>query len=330
MENVKGLLSARVGGIPVIDRILSDLAKPKAALSNMVNGLNYRLFSFTGTGELGEGVSVKSFVVRAEDYGVPQARHRMFIVGIRSDVDVVPGTLEKSRAPTVQEVLNDLPKVRSGLSKEKDSFGAWFEVISHIQKEDWFKSYFDTRTLLSCGNLDKYVPKLRSGTKYTAPKVLDGWFADKALKQITGHEARSHMRSDLLRYGFASLYATTEKASPKLADFPEQLLPNHKNVQAGKKGKMFADRFRVQVANRVATTVTSHISKDGHYFIHYDPLQCRSLTLREAARLQTFPDNYHFEGPRTQQYHQVGNAVPPYLAYQIGEIIADVLNRMDD
>jgi DNA (cytosine-5)-methyltransferase 1 len=150
------------------------------------------------------------------------------------------------------------------------------------------------------------------------------WFLDDRLSAVCNHTPRLHTRKDLHRYFFVSTFGQVHGRSPILADFPTELLPNHKSVAAALKDGNFNDRFRVQIADRPSTTITSHISKDGHYFIHYDPSQCRSLTVREAARLQTFPDNYFFEGPRTQQYQQVGNAVPPLLAKQIAEIIADL------
>ena len=138
------------------------------------------------------------------------------------------------------------------------------------------------------------------------------------------------MSTDLWRYLFVSAYGQANGTSPVLRDFPNMLLPNHKNVlQLGDKGNQkFADRFKVQLADEPASTVTSHISKDGHYFIHYDPVQCRSLTVREAARLQTFPDNYFFEGNRTEQYHQVGNAVPPYLAKQLADVVREIFRQI--
>ena len=183
---------------------------------------------------------------------------------------------------------------------------------------------------ISCDN----IPEERFSAKYPSKprsrhEAVSGLY-DPRLSVLTGHESRGHMPSDLRRYMFAAAFSQVTKTSPKLSDFPEVLLPAHQNVELGRAGKMFSDRFRVQLPDRPSTTITSHISKDGHYFIHYDPVQCRSLSVREAARLQTFPDNYSFQGPRTSQYHQVGNAIPPYLARQIAEIIGEVLDAMKD
>jgi len=340
MENVKGLLSARVEGDLVINRILSDLSAPKDALGMSSNGLGYKLYSLSEDELPGMEVDPRLFLVRAEEYGVPQARHRMFILGIRKDIDVRPRKLQPHKPPTLAQTIGNLPKIRSGISKGGDSFEKWqAEIMSlepaSVRKELNGQAY--TNDLIGLMRTELYqLPKTleKSSPKYPArPRsshdVLDSIF-DPNLSVLDSHESRSHMPSDLRRYAYAALFASATGRSPKLVDFPHSLLPNHANVEDGRAGKMFSDRFRVQLPNRPSTTVTSHISKDGHYFIHYDPKQCRSLTVREAARLQTFPDNYRFEGPRTSQYHQVGNAVPPYLARQIASIISEVLDKMKD
>ena len=162
--------------------------------------------------------------------------------------------------------------------------------------------------------------------KRRSAKKLDDWFDKIQLPFVLNHECRNHMASDLQRYFFAACYSKVYHKSPKISDFPPALWPAHKNVHNTKEKVIFDDRFRVQCENAPSTTVVSHISKDGHYYIHPDPRQCRSLTVREAARLQTFPDDYFFTGPRTAQFHQVGNAVPPYLAFQIATALKKSLS----
>ena len=339
MENVKGLLSATIGGKSAITRIVRDLTNPGSAFKHGSSEVTYKLYSLSEAEKPNEEVDPRLFVVRAENYGVPQARHRMFIVGIRHDLKIRPTQLRPHQPPTVRQTISGLPKIRSTLSKGTDSVQSWLKEIAQLSEMKighqlngaiYAKAVGDGLSLKALRQIsfpdanssDKYLQNTKDNHRTLA------LLRDPRLSVLTSHEARGHMASDLRRYMFAAVFADATGRSPKLADFPTSLLPEHENVELGCSGKMFSDRFRVQLPEQVSTTITSHISKDGHYFIHYDPSQCRSLTVREAARLQTFPDNYHFEGPRTAQYHQVGNAVPPYLAQQIAEIIAEVLDSI--
>lgn len=340
MENVKGLLSAKVDGELVIRRILTDLANPTEALGNGPNGLDYRLYSLVENELAGIETDPRTFLVHAERFGVPQARHRVFIVGVRSDIKAAPCRLQAHVPPTLEQTIGCLPAIRSGLSKGIDSLMVWRNEIAtldsmSIRNELNHHKYTNELFNQISFNLDNIPSKFERKSSWYPPQPdlkyeVFNMIHDPGLNVLEGHEARSHMPSDLRRYAFAASFAAVTGRSPKLMDFPKSLLPNHKNVGLGREGKMFSDRFRVQLPNQPSTTITSHISKDGHYYIHYDSAQCRSLTVREAARLQTFPDNYKFEGPRTAQYHQIGNAVPPYLSKQIAIIVAKLLGNIKD
>ena len=334
MENVKGLLSAKLQKVGTFDRILADLRNPAKAMPEVAAGdVKYRLVSLTTSQvDLGGEVEPKDFVVRTEDHGVPQARHRIIIVGIRTDLNTKPALLKRTGPFTVEDAIGDLPPLRSGLSKENDSPLDWCIAIKSLAEAGWLRqNQISLRVRNGVAHaLNEIAPTLSRGEDFlpgpTTPNCHVDWFYDPLLGGVCNHQTRGHIRKDLYRYLFAAVFAQKEGRSPLLEDFPKTLLPKHENVADALEETKFNDRFRVQVAGRPSTTVVSHISKDGHYFIHYDPLQCRSLTVREAARLQTFPDNYRFEGPRTEQYKQVGNAVPPLLARQIAEIVAGILD----
>lgn len=331
MENVKGMLSSRHGGSPIFDRIVGDLSKPG-------DGLEYQIRSLVKTGTA-ETIAPSDFVIEAERFGVPQGRHRVILFGVRSDVALSVPELSscpemfvigaENQPVNVGEALSGLPPIRSRLSREPDGHDLWLSALREaVQDQRWQGSDNLTSTM------EEMRRAVREAGMHASPggpflkhtpstnlmrESLRNWLLDERLGGVIQHEARSHMRTDLHRYLFASAYAKIKQESPKICSFPSHLLPKHDNVLS--ENVPFADRFRVQLSTTWSSTVVAHIAKDGHYFIHHDPAQCRSLTVREAARLQTFQDNYFFAGNRTEQYTQVGNAVPPLLARKIARVV---------
>ncbi len=343
MENVKGMLSAKTRKNNVFQKVLTDLKDPIKFTDDIsieakknLNCPGYNIYSLIKSAEEYDSAghpffAPRDFVIRCEDYGIPQTRHRVILLGIRKNIDYKPNILKKESEVPLSHVIDDLPKIRSGLSRVEDNYANWYrnvygitangamEGMSEKVKKEIIKTTEKlTKTQNGTGN--EYV---RYHANSKSEPYRAEWFLDKNLDGISNHTSKSHMGSDLHRYLFASSFAKVYSRSPKLKDFPAELLPNHHNV--GLKTKKFVDRFRVQLPEVAAKTITSHISKDGHYYIHYDSKQCRSLTVREAARIQTFPDNYFFCGPRTSQYIQVGNAVPPLLARKISKIVLKIM-----
>jgi DNA (cytosine-5)-methyltransferase 1 len=350
IENVKGMLSAKINGESIYETIFSDLHDPcESVKTKPKKGRkrhNYKILSLEAPISDAEKIKPKDFVVYSELHGIPQRRHRVILIGVREDLypNVKDIRLDKNEELTsIQDVLSDLPALRSGLSKITNTDDNW---LSNIQKDvkKTIKSLRANKQIEIADEIELIyksieVPTSKQGqvfslkrTSYIKKKDLRDWFYDKKLgRYITNHETRGHLASDLQRYLFCSVWGGLSEQnnwsrSPKSKNYPKYLFPKHKNFNSGK----FADRFRVQPWDLPATTITCHISKDGHYYIHPDPLQCRSLTVREAARIQTFPDNYFFVGNRTEQYVQVGNAVPPLLANKIAKVVLGILIKTAD
>lgn len=140
-------------------------------------------------------------------------------------------------------------------------------------------------------------------------------------KSVRHHIARKHIERDREIYRIAIRKLNEQGKQLKYNELAPEL-KSHKNQSS------FLDRFKVVDGNGYSHSIVSHLSKDGHHFIHPDINQARSLTVREAARIQSFPDNYIFEGPKTSQYVQVGNAVPPLLAKGIAIEIEKMLKEI--
>ncbi|OAZ04823.1 DNA cytosine methyltransferase [Flavobacterium succinicans] len=170
-------------------------------------------------------------------------------------------------------------------------------------------------------DLKKLTPgEVHQVSSYTKRKnsYLEQFELRNGVNFVTQHISRPHNDRDLAIYKTAIEKWNKDQERLKYPDLPEEL-KTHKNESS------FIDRYKVVNGKGVSHTVVAHIAKDGHYYIHPDIEQCRSISVREAARLQSFPDDFYFEGSRSAAFKQIGNAVPPLMANAIAKKMKELL-----
>jgi len=231
---------------------------------------------------LKKGYNIQLFTIEANNFGVLQQRKRIIIIGWLKDKNL--------RIPNLEAV-----KINKGY------------IVSHL---------FEDLPILQAG---QGIERVSNYTTNRINKCLKDSSIRKASDILTLHVARPHTEQDKEIYRIAvNLLKKGERLN--YSNLPIRL-KTHSNQHS------FFDRFKVVNGNSsFSQTVVAHISKDGHYYIHPDIKQNRSITVREAARLQSFPDDFYFEGfkeekNRTAAFKQIGNAVPPLMAYKIGHMI---------
>ncbi len=259
-ENVEGILSAKPGGVSIIDRISDSFHKVGYDLSS-----NLR----------------EEAIFNMSEYGIPQNRKRIIILGVS----------KKHYGSNSQKVLKDF----------YEKIIPSFKVKKKATVED---SIFD---------LPKLLP-LSSPTKKESHKIVQNG-------KILNHSPRFHSQRDIKI--FSELAKDVENGSKKYPDV-QSLLDLYKKV-TGKESKFH--KYNVLKRNKPSNTIPAHLYKDGLRHIHPDHKQARSITVREAARLQTFPDDMEFIGSMGEQYKMIGNAVPPLFSEILSNGIIQLLNK---
>lgn len=218
MENVKGMLSSSVGGKQIFKQVMADLQGAAGPDS-------YRLVALCGSRELdlGEEPKPADFLVRAEEHGVPQTRHRVIIVGLRNDIargvpsEFMPRLGPHSPPATVQDMIGDLAGLRSALSSG-DSDAAWEAAVAgacndvdkgtvHLAAAARRRVLTELNALrsgLSTGTSLQWSGTTGCAISSKCQRSLRDWIVDSALQRLPNHETRSHMRADLGRYLFAT------------------------------------------------------------------------------------------------------------------------------
>jgi DNA (cytosine-5)-methyltransferase 1 len=253
----------------------------------------------------------------------------------------VPGIISAKKGEIYNNVINGCSDLGYHLDRETHILNACdFGVLQNRKRVifiGWKKEhqldYPDFPLIRAEENINgilKDLPVLQAGEgtddfqqyrKEQPSKYLVSTKIRNGNKGIRHHLARTHNENDRKIYKIAIKKWNKFRQRLNYNELPENL-KTHKNRHT------FPDRFKVVDGDSYSHAVLAHLGKDGHYFIHPDLKQARSLTVREAARIQSFPDDYLFEGPRLSKYVQIGNAVPPLMAEGIAEKIREMLNEM--
>ena len=233
----------------------------------------------------------ETILLNAVNYGVPQNRERVILCGIRNDIDVEPEEFYKKLIPTHSVVAKEGLKPAVTVR----------EAIADL-------------------------PKLLPGEGTEIIDFNETKFNDYLLQirrkdfgKLYQHVARKHNENDRERYRILS-----EHGNWQLKDLAE-VRPDLVHHDP----KHFGNRYTVQEWDKPGRTVVAHLYKDGNLFIHPDSVQERTFTVREAARIQSFPDDFFFEGSRTEQFKQVGNAVPPLMAEAFAVTMKEMLSQKE-
>ncbi len=233
-------------------------------------------------------------ILNSVHYGVPQIRKRVILIGVREDLnidsEVIYDLIEKTHYSPDSTEKKNLKKFRT----VRDAISDLPAFLPGEGREEIeFKSNIN----------NDYIKIMRNKNK----------------NKLYNHVSRNHNNLDRERYKLLSenkwQLKDLQKVRPELVHYD----PKH-----------FVNRYTVQEFDKPGRTVVAHLYKDGNLFIHPDSKQERTFTVREAARVQSFPDDFKFVGARTHQYKQVGNAVPPLMSFQIAKAIKKILEQENE